>query len=58
MKPAWFDVKDIPFTQMWSDDVLWFPLMLKGSKFKGYFLFKGLHEILKYTLDEVDKIDY
>ncbi|XP_076456795.1 oxidized purine nucleoside triphosphate hydrolase-like [Babylonia areolata] len=58
MKPQWFDIKDIPFSQMWSDDVYWFPLMLKGSKFKGHFYFKGLHEILRYKLDEVDKIDY
>ncbi|KAK7111349.1 oxidized purine nucleoside triphosphate hydrolase-like isoform X2 [Littorina saxatilis] len=58
MRPAWFDIQDIPFKKMWSDDVLWFPLMLKGSKFKGYFLFKGLHDILKYKLDEVDKIEY
>ena len=58
MKPAWFEIEDIPYAQMWSDDVLWFPLMLKGSKFSGYFLFKGLHKIVKYKLDKVDKIDY
>ncbi|KAL8619237.1 hypothetical protein ACOMHN_050018 [Nucella lapillus] len=58
MRPQWFDIKDIPFSQMWSDDKHWFPLMLKGSKFKGYFYFKGLHDILRYKLDEVDKIEY
>ncbi|KAK7484675.1 hypothetical protein BaRGS_00024083 [Batillaria attramentaria] len=58
MKPRWFDVDDLPFSQMWADDSLWFPLLLKGSKFSGYFLFKGHHEILKYTLDEVERLEY
>lgn len=39
MRPQWFSVKDIPFSQMWSDDEFWFPLLLAGKKFKGEFLF-------------------
>jgi 8-oxo-dGTP diphosphatase/2-hydroxy-dATP diphosphatase len=56
MRPQWFDIEDIPFAQMWADDKYWFPLMLKGSAFKGYFLFKGLHDILNYKLDEVEMV--
>lgn len=39
MQPAWFFVDEIPFRSMWSDDIYWMPLFLKGRKFKGRFLF-------------------
>lgn len=39
MEPRWFMVDEIPFKQMWSDDVYWFPYFLKGKKFRGRFLF-------------------
>ncbi|XP_071488385.1 oxidized purine nucleoside triphosphate hydrolase-like [Diadema antillarum] len=55
MRPQWFEVDAIPFQSMWPDDHLWFPMMLQGSKFKGYFKFEGHDKILDYTLDELDK---
>jgi 8-oxo-dGTP diphosphatase/2-hydroxy-dATP diphosphatase len=39
MKPQWFMVDEIPFKEMWSDDLYWMPLLLKGKKFKGRFFF-------------------
>lgn len=39
MKPQWFAVNAIPYEQMWSDDVYWLPLLLRGEKFEGKFLF-------------------
>lgn len=39
MIPKWFSIDAIPFEQMWSDDPLWFPYMLAGKRFKGYFRF-------------------
>lgn len=39
MKPQWFNIKDIPFSQMWSDDIHWLPLLIDGKKFTGKFLF-------------------
>ena len=39
MKPQWFMVDEIPFAQMWVDDLYWMPLFLQGKKFKGRFLF-------------------
>ena len=50
MRPQWFPETDIPFKQMWLDDELWYPHLLKNDKFKGYFLFKGHDKILDYTL--------
>ncbi|MEI8248953.1 MAG: 8-oxo-dGTP diphosphatase [Candidatus Taylorbacteria bacterium] len=39
MRPQWFDVNQIPYEQMWSDDAYWLPLLLQGKKFTGTFLF-------------------
>lgn len=39
IKPQWFKFNDIPFSQMWSDDIYWFPMLLGGKLFKGSFLF-------------------
>lgn len=56
MKPQWFNIKEIPFQEMWPDDKFWFPLFLEGKKFKGKFLFEGQNKILKYNLNEVSLI--
>ncbi|KAK3090803.1 hypothetical protein FSP39_014783 [Pinctada imbricata] len=53
MKPQWFDIDKIPFHKMWPDDKLWFPHVLKGSKFSAFFLFEGHHKILKHKIDVV-----
>jgi 8-oxo-dGTP diphosphatase len=39
--PLWFDVREIPYAQMWQDDEHWLPLALAGVPFRGYFLFDG-----------------
>ncbi|KAJ1096344.1 hypothetical protein NDU88_001487 [Pleurodeles waltl] len=56
MRPQWFALDNIPFVQMWPDDVYWFPIMLQKKKFLGYFKFQGHDTILDYTLKEVDEI--
>ncbi|XP_030842061.1 7,8-dihydro-8-oxoguanine triphosphatase-like [Strongylocentrotus purpuratus] len=55
MRPQWFDIDSIPYDRMWSDYVRWFPLMLKGSKFKGYFKFEGMDKYRDYNLEELDQ---
>jgi len=39
--PRWTPVTSIPFHRMWADDALWVPLLLKGTDFRGYFVFDG-----------------
>lgn len=62
MKPQWFYVSEIPFEQMWSDDVHWIPLLLAGKKFKGKFLFDRPSDaeysakIISKDLSEVEEI--
>ncbi|XP_077069458.1 oxidized purine nucleoside triphosphate hydrolase [Siphateles boraxobius] len=56
MRPQWFDTDKIPFSQMWADDVQWFPLMLQKKKFFGYFKFHGHDVIVEHKLEEVDDV--
>lgn len=56
MKPQWFHVDEIPFGEMWPDDLYWMPLFLSGKKFKGKFLFGEADVILEKELLEVSRI--
>ncbi|CAK9804039.1 Oxidized purine nucleoside triphosphate hydrolase [Anthophora plagiata] len=56
MRPKWFNLKEIPFKQMWPDDEYWFPYMLRGELFKGYFLYRGQDLILKHNIETVEEL--
>lgn len=56
MRPQWFDIDKIPFSKMWADDVMWFPLMLQKKTFLGYFKFKGHDLIIEHKLEEVESL--
>lgn len=56
MKPQWWHIDEIPFKEMWPDDMYWMPLFLNGKKFKGKFLFGGSDVILEQELLEVEEI--
>ncbi|MEK7665123.1 MAG: 8-oxo-dGTP diphosphatase [Patescibacteria group bacterium] len=56
MRPRWFHIDEIPFKEMWPDDIYWMPLFLSGKKFKGKFLFREQDIILKQELFLVNEI--
>lgn len=56
MRPQWFECDQIPFSEMWADDSMWFPLMLQKKKFVGYFKFQGHDVILSHKLEEVEEL--
>ena len=39
--PLWTDLDAIPWGEMWADDALWLPVMLRGGRFDGRFVFDG-----------------
>ena len=47
MRPEWFPFAKIPFGKMWQDDSRWLPLVLKGKKVKGRFVFAKDNDSLK-----------
>ena len=63
MNPMWFHIDEIPFKNMWSSDLFWVPLILKGKKFKGSFLFDKPStkdysaKIIMHELIEVDELE-
>ncbi len=63
MRPEWFSVEDIPYDDMWSSDMHWYPIFLSGKKFRGRFLFDKPSDaeysakILEKELLEVDNLD-
>lgn len=39
--PLWFDIRQLPFDEMWEDDELWLRGALDGKSFRGFFVFDG-----------------
>ncbi len=35
----WFPLEEIPYGEMWEDDIHWLPLLLEGKNFDGAFCF-------------------
>ncbi|XP_031501837.1 uncharacterized protein LOC116265396 isoform X1 [Nymphaea colorata] len=56
MLPTWFAHEQIPFEQMWKDDTVWYPLFLKGQKFKGEFFFQDTHKLFSYKCEAVESL--
>jgi len=47
--PIWFPIDEIPYEEMWADDVLWLPRLLAGDAVDGRFVFDG-DEMLDHAL--------
>lgn len=39
--PLWTPISAIPYEQMWADDALWLPQLLRGEVFDGRYIFDG-----------------
>lgn len=50
--PLWTPLDAIPYEQMWEDDALWLPLMLREQCFDGRYLFTK-DALIDYELDEI-----
>ena len=51
--PRWTPLEQIPYEQMWADDVYWVPLMLARQAFHGRFVFDG-DNLLDHELNVVE----
>jgi len=54
MKPDWFSVDEIPFEQMWPDDIFWLPEVLKGNLVRASFVFGENDVVLKKEVSVVN----
>ena len=48
-KPLWVALDEIPYKQMWEDDAIWLPMMIRGERFQGRWIFDG-DRMLDYEL--------
>lgn len=48
-KPLWVALDSIPYEQMWEDDRIWIPMMLRGERFLSRWIFDG-DKMLDYEL--------
>ena len=48
-KPLWVPLDEIPYEQMWEDDAIWLPMMIRGERFEGRWIFDG-DRIVDYEL--------
>ena len=46
MAPEWFNVDDIPYSEMWQDDAHWLPRVLAGEHIRATFIFGADNETL------------
>jgi len=53
MFPKWFEMKEIPFNEMWDDDKFWLPKVLDGKKLKAKFIFGQGEKIVKHNIKVV-----
>lgn len=48
--PLWAPVNAIPYDEMWEDDSIWLPHLVKGNRFHGRFLFDD-DKMLDHTFE-------
>jgi len=56
MAPQWFALNDIPYVQMWQDDIFWLPAVLQGKKLLGQFVFDVNDTLLSAELEVVAEV--
>lgn len=56
MSPRWFSVEDIPYTEMWPDDIFWLPKVIEGNTIAAAFTFGHNDEILEKKVEIVGNV--
>lgn len=50
MAPKWFKISEIPYQQMWTDDIYWLDRVLKGEKITAEFTFGENESVTDYKI--------
>ena len=50
MRPQWFMIDQIPYAEMWPDDIFWLPAFLEGKTCNGAFHFAPDGSVAKQSL--------
>ncbi len=57
MAPRWFTLDAIPYDDMWPDDRLWLPRLLKGELLRTAFRFDDQDQIINMEITPIDNLD-
>lgn len=65
MLPRWFSFEEVPYSEMWKDDIYWLPYILKGKKIKASFTFQNSNDddgtkenhVVAHSIHVVKKLD-
>ncbi|MCL2586651.1 MAG: 8-oxo-dGTP diphosphatase [Firmicutes bacterium] len=52
MAPAWFDIDQVPYSEMWSGDILWLPRLLNGEKLEFFMELDEDNNVVTHNLQE------
>ena len=52
MRPQWFPLDAVPFSEMWLDDPHWLPRFLQGKDITGRFVFHDDDTLVSYDVAE------
>lgn len=52
MRPQWFNIKNIPLSEMWEADTHWMPQVLEGKTLRGYFNYTSDQKLHKFKVIE------
>lgn len=54
MRPQWFLLEEIPYTLMWSDDILWLPQVLAGNIIDAQITFNEDNSVRNFSAVNVE----
>jgi 8-oxo-dGTP pyrophosphatase MutT (NUDIX family) len=57
MNPEWFSVENIPYPDMWPDDIFWLPKVLEGNIIKASFEFGEKDIILNKEINIIESFN-
>ena len=52
MKPAWFKIDEIPYDDMWEDDAIWLPVLIRWEEFEYTVIFWADWNLKEYKRDK------
>lgn len=56
MKPEWFDIEQLPKSDMWQSDLFWWPYFLDDKPFVGHFVFDEADKVVEHDIELVDAL--
>ena len=57
MNPKWFSINNLPYSEMWPDDIFWLPKALEGKIIKASFEFGEKDIILNKEINIIESFN-